>query len=135
MGKIIRGAEAWSQVKLSTKRTGGGGSCSAEFVAYLACLDRSQGNEDECRPLREALRKCMFAAHSGPKANRHKAPINYHLQKVCASTPCPRACAALAAGPTPGVLAHWRAPFVAGALARALTPLPAVAQFIKGFKR
>mmetsp|Transcript_9770 Transcript_9770/g.19757 ORF Transcript_9770/g.19757 Transcript_9770/m.19757 type:complete len:89 (+) Transcript_9770:65-331(+) len=85
MGKIIRGPEAWSQVKLSTRRGGGGGSCAAEFATYLACLDRTQGNEEECKPLREALRRCMVAANTGPRANRHKPTINYHLQKFIKS--------------------------------------------------
>ena len=82
MGKIIRGGEAWSQVKLSTRRAGGGGACSVEFTAYLTCLDKTQANEEECKTLREALRRCMYAANAGPRANRHVVPINYHLQKV-----------------------------------------------------
>jgi hypothetical protein len=55
MGKIIRGGEAWSQVKLSTRRAGGGGACSVEFTAYLTCLDKTQANEEECKTLREAV--------------------------------------------------------------------------------
>eukprot|EP00321_Phaeocystis_globosa_P019313 CAMPEP_0118828638 /NCGR_PEP_ID=MMETSP1162-20130426/19139_1 /TAXON_ID=33656 /ORGANISM="Phaeocystis Sp, Strain CCMP2710" /LENGTH=147 /DNA_ID=CAMNT_0006759671 /DNA_START=25 /DNA_END=465 /DNA_ORIENTATION=+ len=81
MGKIIRGPEAWSQVKLSTKRVGGGGACSEEFAAYLTCLDKTQANEEECKTLREALRRCMYVASSGARTSRHVVPINYHLQK------------------------------------------------------
>ena len=82
MGKIIRGPEAWSQVKLSTRRVGGGGACSEEFAAYLTCLDKTQANEEECKTLREALRRCMYVASSGARTSRHVVPINYHLQKV-----------------------------------------------------
>jgi hypothetical protein len=82
MGKIIRGPEAWSQVKLSTRRVGGGGACSDEFAAYLTCLDKKQGNEEECKTMREALRRCMYVASSGVRTSRHTVPINYHLQKV-----------------------------------------------------
>ena len=82
MGKIIRGPEAWSQVKLSTRRVGGGGACSEEFAAYLTCLDKKQANEEECKTLREALRRCMYVASSGARTSRHVVPINYHLQKV-----------------------------------------------------
>ena len=82
MGKIIRGPEAWSQVKLSTRRVGGGGACSEEFAAYLTCLDKTQANEQECKTLREALRRCMYVASSGARTSRHVVPINYHLQKV-----------------------------------------------------
>ena len=82
MGKIIRGPEAWSQVKLSTRRVGGGGACSEEFAAYLTCLDKTQANEEECKTLREALRRCMYVASSGARTSRHVVSINYHLQKV-----------------------------------------------------
>ena len=99
MGKIIRGGEAWSQVKLSTRRAGGGGSCSVEFTAYLTCLDKTQANEEECKTLREALRRCMYAANAGPRASRHVVPINYHLQKVRRSNPSPLPCLTAPAHP------------------------------------
>ena len=43
MGKIVSGHQAWSSVRLPTRAGGGGGSCSTEFVAYLACLDKEEG--------------------------------------------------------------------------------------------
>ena len=59
-----------------------GGTCSAEFVAYLGCLDMNEGKEEACRAPREALSRCMFAAAASARGqNRHKPPINYHLQK------------------------------------------------------
>ena len=115
MGKIIRGPEAWSQVKLSTRRVGGGGACSEEFAAYLTCLDKTQANEEECKTLREALRRCMYVASSGARTSRHVVPINYHLQKVRRRIP-------------PSV-APPRPPSLHRAADR-----PA-SQFIKGFKR
>ena len=38
--------------------------------------------EEECKTLREALRRCMYVASSGVRTSRHTVPINYHLQKV-----------------------------------------------------
>merc|ERR1712086_1186359 len=67
------------------RRAGGGGACSVEFTAYLTCLDKTQANEEECKTLREALRRSMYAANAGPRANRHVVPINYHLQKFIKS--------------------------------------------------
>ena len=79
---VSTASTAWSQVKLSTRRVGGGGACSEEFAAYLTCLDKTQANEQECKTLREALRRCMYVASSGARTSRHVVPINYHLQKV-----------------------------------------------------
>ena len=82
MGKIVRGQEAWENVRLPTKARGGGGACAAEFAAYLSCLDAQDGKEEACRAPREALSRCMFAAAASARGqNRHKPPINYHLQK------------------------------------------------------
>lgn len=81
MGKIVSGHQAWSSVRLPTRAGGGGGSCSTEFVAYLACLDKEEGKEETCRVPREALSRCMYAAAANARNNTHKVPINYHLQK------------------------------------------------------
>ena len=81
MGKIVNGQAAWSGVRLPTRVGGGGGSCSTEFVAYLACLDVQDSKEEACRVPREALSRCMYAATANARNNTHKVPINYHLQK------------------------------------------------------
>ena len=84
MGKIAGGASL-SDVKVKVPRGGGGGGkCGAELVGYLACLDRSGGDEAPCAAARERLADCMAAAR-GLKPSRHKAPVNFHLHRFLRS--------------------------------------------------
>lgn len=82
MGKIVS-SPGVEDVKVQVTRGGGPSPCGAELVGYLACLDVNNGDEQLCRPTREALATCMdVAMRSGLARRRHKPAINFHLKQV-----------------------------------------------------
>ena len=79
MGGRSRLAASLDAVKIKVPR-GGAAPCGAEFIGYLGCLDVKTGSDANCAEQRRALAKCMADASSKHRS-RHKAPINYHLNK------------------------------------------------------
>ena len=89
MGKIPTSGFALDNVRVKVKRPNAGiaGNCGPECISYLACLEKTSGDEVACKSARDALVKCMASAQSAVITSRHKPPVNYHLQKVW--PPCP----------------------------------------------
>ena len=89
MGKIPASGFALDNVRVKVKRPNAGvaGNCGPECISYLACLEKTSGDEVACKSARDALVKCMASAQSTVITSRHKPPVNYHLQKV--RPPCP----------------------------------------------
>ena len=90
MGKIPGSSWGMEELKLKVRRPGGGNPCAGEVVSYLTCLDANGGNEEMCKAVRQTLVSCMTAhAKAWQGHKRHKPPINFHLQQVCAPrVPC-----------------------------------------------
>ena len=86
MGKILSGNSSLEAVRAKVRRGGGGAGCGPELAAYLACLEAKDRDEEACRGVRDALSRCMAAAvETNKHRSRHKAPVNFHLQKFVKS--------------------------------------------------
>lgn len=83
MGRIPKSGFSLDSVKVKVQKpsTGMSGTCGPEAIMFLSCLERSNGDEAECRAARDALARCMSAS-SSIRGRQHKPPINHHLQKV-----------------------------------------------------
>ncbi|XP_024519307.1 37S ribosomal protein mrp10, mitochondrial-like [Selaginella moellendorffii] len=53
--------------------------CMNEMMAFLACLKRTNFNDDLCIKEKEALNACVEFQARAPKV---KTTINYHLQRL-----------------------------------------------------
>ena len=82
MGRISKNFTL-ENVKIPVKRNSGDSPCSAELVSFITCLDLNGGDEGKCSTAKTALGSCMeLSARSGWQRRTHKAPINFHLQRV-----------------------------------------------------
>ena len=84
MGKIPKSGFALDNVRVKVKRPSAAiaGNCGPECISYLACLEKTSGDEVACKSARDALVKCMAAAANTRVGSQHKPAINFHLQKV-----------------------------------------------------
>ena len=82
MGKIPK-SSGLDDVRVKVPRNSNATPCGPELTTFLACLDSHGGDEKPCIPAREALGQCMGVASKTMNRWTHKAPINFHIKKVC----------------------------------------------------